>query len=309
MAPAEKARIPGFSPVPSDSGPRGCRLVPFLTRPRRSRTIEAPCREQRMDKPRIFLGSSGLQKKLLDALTRGLEDVAHLEPWTTSFNPGTSTLARLFGLAHEVDFAVFVFARDDWTAAGLPASPPAGSGQASPRDNVVFEAGLFGGALGMHRTFILCEGLEASERSPRVYMRAVRRSGDPFRDESHQPEASEGDRERGPRRTHRGPVVAVLPDGARSARAFRREPHPHLAGPRRRARATRPRLARGRQPVGAILERSGEGEEGTFGRLSIIGRENGLGTRTRRSWTGREKSCWSPSIAGPGTSSLVRTRA
>jgi predicted nucleotide-binding protein len=105
-----------------------------------------------MDKPRIFLGSSGLQKKLLDALTRGLEDVAHVEPWTTSFNPGTSTLARLFELAHEVDFAAFVFARDDWTAAGFPASPPAGSGQASPRDNVVVEAGLFGGALGMHRT-------------------------------------------------------------------------------------------------------------------------------------------------------------
>jgi hypothetical protein len=108
-----------------------------------------------MDKPRIFLGSSGTQKKLLQALTRGLEDVAHVDPWTTSFNPGTTTLVRLFELAHEVDFAAFAFARDDWTAANLPASPPAGSGQASPRDNVVFEAGLFGGVLGMHRTFIL----------------------------------------------------------------------------------------------------------------------------------------------------------
>ena len=108
-----------------------------------------------MAKPRIFLGSSGAQKKLLQALTRGLEDIAQVEPWTTSFNPGTSTLARLFELAHEVDFAAFVFARDDWTTTSPPTSPPTGSGEASPRDNVVFEAGLFGGALGMRRTFIL----------------------------------------------------------------------------------------------------------------------------------------------------------
>ena len=108
-----------------------------------------------MGKPRIFLGSSGEQAKLLQALTRGLEDVAHVEPWTTSFNPGTSTLERLLELAHEVDFAAFVFARDDWTTNRPPASDPAGSGQASPRDNVVFEAGLFGGVLGMRRTFIL----------------------------------------------------------------------------------------------------------------------------------------------------------
>jgi hypothetical protein len=108
-----------------------------------------------MDKPRIFLGSSGKQQKLLQALTRGLEDVAHVEPWTTSFNPGTTTLERLLELTREVDFAAFVFARDDWTTNSVPASDPSASGQASPRDNVVFEAGLFGGALGMRRTFIL----------------------------------------------------------------------------------------------------------------------------------------------------------
>jgi hypothetical protein len=108
-----------------------------------------------MEKPRIFLGSSGKQEKLLQALTRGLEDVAHVEPWTTSFNPGTTTLERLVELAHEVDFAAFVFAQDDWTSTSLPASAGPESGQASPRDNVVFEAGLFGGLLGMRRTFIL----------------------------------------------------------------------------------------------------------------------------------------------------------
>lgn len=108
-----------------------------------------------MDKPRIFLGSSGKQEKLLQALTRGLEEVAHVQPWTTSFNPGTTTLERLVELAHDVDFAAFAFAQDDWTTISLAATPSTGAGQASPRDNVVFEAGLFGGVLGMRRTFIL----------------------------------------------------------------------------------------------------------------------------------------------------------
>jgi hypothetical protein len=103
-----------------------------------------------MNKPRIFLGSSGKQAKLLQAITRGLEDVADVEPWTTTFNPGPSTLDQLVELCQEVDFAAFVFAQDDWTT-----TDASRSGQASPRDNVVFEAGLFGGALGIRRTFVL----------------------------------------------------------------------------------------------------------------------------------------------------------
>lgn len=108
-----------------------------------------------MDKPRIFIGSSGKQARLLQALTRGLQDVAHVDPWTTSLTPGTSTLDRLVELAHRVDFAAFVFGRDDWTSRGPAAGPSSDIGQESPRDNVVFEAGLFGGVLGMRRTFIL----------------------------------------------------------------------------------------------------------------------------------------------------------
>jgi hypothetical protein len=108
-----------------------------------------------MEKPRIFLGSSGKQEKLLQALTRGLDDVARVEPWTTSFNPGTTTLERLLELTREVDFAAFVFAQDDWTTNSPADTPAPMPGQASPRDNVVFEAGLFGGVLGMRRTIIL----------------------------------------------------------------------------------------------------------------------------------------------------------
>src|SRR6187399_1395210 len=103
-----------------------------------------------MNKPRIFLGSSGQQASLLEAITQGLEDIADVEPWTTTFNPGRSTLDRLVELSQEVDFAAFVFAQDDWTT-----TDRSEAGQASPRDNVVFEAGLFGGALGIRRTFIL----------------------------------------------------------------------------------------------------------------------------------------------------------
>ena len=92
---------------------------------------------------------------MLQALTKGLEDVAQVEPWTTTFNPGTTTLERLVELTRQVEFAAFVFAQDDWTAAGVAAPDPSTAGQASPRDNIVFEAGLFGGVLGMRRTFIL----------------------------------------------------------------------------------------------------------------------------------------------------------
>jgi hypothetical protein len=65
-------------------------------------------------------------------MTEGLDDIAHVDPWTTSFNPGTTTLERLVELAHEVDFAAFVFAKDDWTTAGASAASP-DAGQAAPQ--------------------------------------------------------------------------------------------------------------------------------------------------------------------------------
>src|SRR5438046_8817999 len=96
-----------------------------------------------MSKPRIFLGSSGKQAKLLQAITRGLADVADVEPWTTTFNPGRSTLDRLVELSQEVDFAALVFAQDDWTT-----TDACQAGQASPRDNVGFGAARCGRAPG-----------------------------------------------------------------------------------------------------------------------------------------------------------------
>jgi len=108
-----------------------------------------------MEKPRIFLGSSGSQVRFLQALTRGLGEIAEVLPWTTSFDLGSTAIERLLELTRDVDFAAFVFAGDDWTTVGGAPATTGETGQASPRDNVVFEAGLFGGVLGMRRTFIL----------------------------------------------------------------------------------------------------------------------------------------------------------
>jgi hypothetical protein len=89
-----------------------------------------------MNKPRIFRGSSGEQAELLRAIAGGLSEIADVEPWTTTFNPGRSTLDRLVELSQEVDFAAFVFAGDDWTT--TDASQP---GQASPSSNWSYSGG------------------------------------------------------------------------------------------------------------------------------------------------------------------------
>ena len=96
-----------------------------------------------MNKPRIFLGSSGKQAKLLQAITRGLEDVADVEPWTTIIQPG-QVHPRPPRRALPGGRFRRVRVRPGRLDARSDASQP---GQASPRDNVVFEAGLFGGAL------------------------------------------------------------------------------------------------------------------------------------------------------------------
>ena len=224
-----------------------------------------------MDKPRIFLGSSGKQEKLLQALTRGLEDVAHVDPWTTSFNPGTTTLERLLELAHEVDFAAFVFARDDWTSTSPPARPFRGTGQASPRDNVVFEAGLFGGALGMRRTFILHANgaklpsdllgltcVRYGEATTPAEVRAVNQKLRNAIEDEGRVARIEGLwwqyslTERGPREPSAVSLLRISRDRAGAL---------ELAGRSWQEDGS---------AVGALLERGGEGEEGALGHLLLL---------------------------------------
>jgi len=77
-----------------------------------------------------------------------LKKYAIVDSWRTVFHPGASTLESLRRAATAVDFAAFVWGREDRTISRQRAT-------ASPRDNVVYEAGLFAGYLGYHRTFVV----------------------------------------------------------------------------------------------------------------------------------------------------------
>lgn len=101
-----------------------------------------------MSKPVVFVGSSSEQLPLVTHLIRALKDKTVPRPWNRSFEPGETTLEALMASANEADFAIFVFGPDDWTESRS-------AKRASPRDNVVFEAGLFGGMLGWRRSMIV----------------------------------------------------------------------------------------------------------------------------------------------------------
>jgi hypothetical protein len=101
-----------------------------------------------MSKPVVFVGSSSERLPLVTELVLALEDKAAVKEWKRAFSPGEMTLNALMGRANEADFAVFIFGPDDWTESRSV-------GSASPRDNVVFEAGLFGGTLGWSRCIIV----------------------------------------------------------------------------------------------------------------------------------------------------------
>lgn len=103
-----------------------------------------------LDRPRVFLGSSGRA----DALAR--EVVARVEAmgfdvvfWRTDFRPTRGILDELREAAFTCKYALFLLTPDDLVA-----------GEAErrvPRDNVVFEAGFFLSALGRGRTALVVQ--------------------------------------------------------------------------------------------------------------------------------------------------------
>ena len=100
--------------------------------------------------PRLFLGCSKESLEIAEAIETGLgsSDV-EVRLWTDGvFRPSTFPLESLEAELGRADFAVLVLSPDD-TVISRNESRPA------PRDNVVFELGLFMGALGHARTFVV----------------------------------------------------------------------------------------------------------------------------------------------------------
>lgn len=106
-----------------------------------------------MSRLRIFVGSSQKNVEVARLIANRLESDALAEPtvWDEGvFSLNQGFLERLLAIRGEFDFAVLVWAPDDVTES-------IGDSRASPRDNVVFECGLFMGALGKDRVFIVCD--------------------------------------------------------------------------------------------------------------------------------------------------------
>ncbi len=108
-----------------------------------------------MNTLRIFVASSTEGKKIatnlhscLQAQLTAAKINAKVELWMNKFELSETAIESLETVANEVDFAVVVMTPDDVTYTRRKK-------EATPRDNLVFELGLFIGALGRERAIVV----------------------------------------------------------------------------------------------------------------------------------------------------------
>jgi hypothetical protein len=107
--------------------------------------MEPTSRESR---PSVFIGSSSEGLAVAEAFRNALRRDAAVTVWHKGvFGLGDGTLESLVAATKRVDFAILVLTPDDLTTSRKRR-------QQSPRDNVLFECGLFIGTLGRHRTYV-----------------------------------------------------------------------------------------------------------------------------------------------------------
>ena len=102
-------------------------------------------------KPSLFIGSSTEGLKVAKTLQLLLENTCETTIWSQGvFGLGESTLESLVNSLDDFDYAALILTPDDLLESR-------GAKSQSPRDNVLFELGLFMGSLGRQRTFIVYE--------------------------------------------------------------------------------------------------------------------------------------------------------
>lgn len=109
---------------------------------------------------RVFIGSSSEQQRLVEWLTafmlRQYSGVLEPVPWTLPWPGGRYTLENLLTFVEQTDAAILFWTADDktWYRA---------TERHEPRDNLVFEAGLFIAAHGRARTRLMVPSYPASD--------------------------------------------------------------------------------------------------------------------------------------------------
>ncbi len=102
-----------------------------------------------MNKPSLFIGSSNEGLDVAREVEFHLQDVTEVTIWNEGlFKLGHSYLESLINSLDRFDFAILILTPDDLVTSHDISSQ-------GPRDNVMFELGLFMGRLGRSRTFVL----------------------------------------------------------------------------------------------------------------------------------------------------------
>lgn len=113
-----------------------------------------------MNKPNIFIASSKEALSFAEAVNIKLESIGKIKQWDNAFELSSVTINALIEKTKSCDYAVFVFHNDDKLVLREETYNVV-------RDNVLFELGLFIGALGLENCFILIpEILEGRFRLP-----------------------------------------------------------------------------------------------------------------------------------------------
>ena len=103
------------------------------------------------NKPKVFIGSSSEGLRVADEVADLLRNFADVTVWPDDvFRPSRNYLQTLIDELDHYDFAILVLTGDDQIESR-------GEAQLSPRDNVLFELGLFMGHLGPERTYFIKE--------------------------------------------------------------------------------------------------------------------------------------------------------